>query len=436
MSSGRRRRPAGKAWPRSSPPRSRWARRSGWSRCRAGSARAGPRRIPAGGCATGTTCAGIAASAARGSRPASRNWLAGQVPFDGYGPCQVAVCPDLAATPLGLCSGHESRYQTHGRPGGAALPPAWSRRYEVKGLPVPVALAGEEQFRAWCAAQPPVPWPGQIILAGLAPLPAAEIRWGLFAHTQRERHTRWDTGWVQALVNTCRTRGTGSLTELDLSSCTTFAAMVAREMLHDLRLAYFTPEASRDAGFIETDHFGVRFPERGSHFDLTGIGQRWLRDLLWDYLADLLRSPGCPRTGGTFDAFRRAATELGAFLAVDAPGGGHDPAHAGRRAHPAVRRRPAAPRTRGAGVPGDAAAGRHAVDRHHDHPGHHLQPRPQAAAVGAGLRCRRADRAVPAVHHRDARGRAHPAAQAQPVPRRGGPRPGRRGQPRPARRGP
>ena len=54
------------------------------------------------------------------------NWLAGQVPFDGYGPCQVAVCPDLAATPLGLCAGHESRYQTQGRPGGAALPPAWS----------------------------------------------------------------------------------------------------------------------------------------------------------------------------------------------------------------------------------------------------------------------------------------------------------------------
>ena len=131
---------------------------------------------------------------------------------------------------------------------------------------------------------------------------------------------------MQALVNTCRDRGIGSLTELDLSSCTTFAAMVAREMLHDLRLAYFTPETSRDAGFIETDHFGIRFPERGSHFDLTGIDQRWLRDLLWDYLAGLLRSPDCPRSGGTFDAFRRAATELGAFLAVEVPGGGCDPA--------------------------------------------------------------------------------------------------------------
>jgi integrase len=261
-----------------------------------------------------------------GQQASFEDWLAAQSPFGGYGTCQVAACPDLAATPLGLCSGHQGHYRADGRPGGAALPQTWSRSYELLGRPVPVSYRDEEQFRGWCASQPPMPWPGQINLAGLAPLAAAEIRWGLFAHTQRQRHTRWDTGWVQALANTCRARGTGSLTGLDLSSATTFAVLVAREMLHDLRLAYFTPETSRDAGFIETDHFGVRFRERGSHFDLTGIAQRWLRDLLWDYLAGLLRSPDCPRTGGTFDAFRRAATELGAFLAVDAPGGGHDPA--------------------------------------------------------------------------------------------------------------
>jgi integrase len=261
-----------------------------------------------------------------GQQASFEDWLFSQVPLDGYGRCQVAVCPDLAATPLGLCAGHDSRYQTHGRPGGAQLPPSWSRNYEVRGLPVPVTCRDQARFGAWCAAQPPVPWPGQLILTGLAPLAAAEIRWCLFAHTKRQRHTRWDTGWVQALASTCRAGGTVSLTELDLSSCTTMAAMVAREMLHDLRLAYFTPEGSKDAGFIETSHFGVRFPDRGSHFDLTGISQRWLRDLLWDYLAGMLSDPGCPRTGGTFDAFRRAAAELGAFLAVDAPAGGCDPA--------------------------------------------------------------------------------------------------------------
>jgi hypothetical protein len=60
----------------------------------------------------------------------------------------VAVCPDLAATPLGLCSGHESRYRRRGRPGGAALPQAWSRSYERQDLPVPVSHRDEEQFHA------------------------------------------------------------------------------------------------------------------------------------------------------------------------------------------------------------------------------------------------------------------------------------------------
>ncbi len=38
-----------------------------------------------------------------------------------------------------------------------------------------------------------------------------------------------------------------------------------------------------------------------------------------------MQSPRCPRTASSFDNLRRACVELGAFLAVDAPGGGHDP---------------------------------------------------------------------------------------------------------------
>ena len=105
-----------------------------------------------------------------------------------------------------------------------------------------------------------------------------------------------------------------------------FTGAIAKEILHELRLVYFTPAEAKDAGFLETEHFGVLFPHRMSHFDLTSIPQRWLRDLTWDYLADLLRSPRCPRSGGPFDGYRRAALELGVFLELEAPGGGHDPA--------------------------------------------------------------------------------------------------------------
>jgi integrase len=97
-------------------------------------------------------------------------------------------------------------------------------------------------------------------------------------------------------------------------------------MLHLLRLAYFTPAGTREAGFIETDHFGVRFPGRASHVDLTEVTQQWLRDLLWDHLAGLMWSAHRPRSGGPADYLRRACIELSAFLAADAPDGGHDPA--------------------------------------------------------------------------------------------------------------
>jgi integrase len=253
-------------------------------------------------------------------------WISEQQPYPGYGPCQVAVCPSLADSPLGLCPGHEARYRKQDRPGRATLPESWWQRFEQHGQPVPLSFADREQFHAWCAAETAMPWPGQLNLRGLRPMVRAELQWGLLMHTQRPRVTRWDLGWIQKLVNTCRADSMNSLIDLDLSDCTQFTAGIAKEILHDLRLVYFTPEQAKDSGFLETEHFGIRFPHRTSHIDLTGIPQRWLRDLAWDHLADLLRSPRCPRTASVLDDLRRAAFELGVFLSVDAPGGGHDPA--------------------------------------------------------------------------------------------------------------
>ncbi|MGY1984221.1 tyrosine-type recombinase/integrase [Nocardia gipuzkoensis] len=102
--------------------------------------------------------------------------------------------------------------------------------------------------------------------------------------------------------------------------------MISRELVNGLRCVYYGPDDTKDAGFLETDHFGRRFPGAQSHYDLTAVDQRWLRDLLWDHLAAMLRSPKCPRWRTAFDAVRRAAVELGAFLATVAPRRGHDPA--------------------------------------------------------------------------------------------------------------
>ena len=164
---------------------------------------------------------------ARKAVPISRSGSSrDSIPFDGYGTLPGGGLPEPGRVALGPVSlAHESRYRRDGqpraerhcrRPGPADTKSRASRsrsRYaDQKAVPPLVRRPA-----AGAVARPD--HPGR----GLAPLPAAEIRWGLFAHTQRERHTRWDTGWVQAMVNTCRARGTVSLTELDLSSCTTFA---------------------------------------------------------------------------------------------------------------------------------------------------------------------------------------------------------------------
>jgi len=253
-------------------------------------------------------------------------WVTDQEPCAGYGKCLVVVCSDAADSPLGLCSWHRYRYKRRGRPGGAALPSSWWQSYEANGRPAPVSYTDVAAFRAWCASTDPASRPGQINLRGLRPLLRAEIQWSLFAHAQRERHSRWDLDWIQRMANRARERDAGSLTDLDLADFPRFHGAIVKTMLHHLRLIYFTPSETRDAGFIETDHFGIRFPYSASHVDLTAISQRWLRNLLWDYLADLLRSPRCPRSRVPVDAVRRAATELSAFLEVEAPGGGGDPA--------------------------------------------------------------------------------------------------------------
>ena len=149
------------------------------------------------------------------------DWLTKQQPFAGYGGCRVRVCSELANSPLGLCSRHESRYRSQGSPGAATLPSQWANRFERRHLVVPVEYADEEAFRRWCAAASAVLRPSQVNLRGLHPLLRAEIQWGLFTYTQNS-YGRWELPWVQDLVNHCRNQAVHSLTELNLDDDTSF----------------------------------------------------------------------------------------------------------------------------------------------------------------------------------------------------------------------
>ncbi len=260
-----------------------------------------------------------------GGKAEFERWLADQPALPGYGECRAEVCDELAASPLGLCGAHERGYTRAGRPGGARLPKNFFATYERCDRPVPVTCADEVAFRAWCRAQLPVHRTGTVNLRGLRPLLQAELQWGMYVHGQQPV-TVWHLTWVQSLADECQRHDVASLAGLEASVFRrAYHQRMVQEMQQALRKIYFTSSDTRDAGYIETEHFGVCFPRRSSYVDLTCISQRWLRDLLWDHIADVLRSPTCPRSAQPVDFVRRAGAELSAFLEAEAPGGGHDP---------------------------------------------------------------------------------------------------------------
>ncbi|MBX7131469.1 MAG: site-specific integrase [Fimbriimonadaceae bacterium] len=220
------------------------------------------------------------------------------------------------------------------QPGGARLPHHWGSRL-AKGQQVEPSYDDKNEFSSWCQDQDPVYRIGRLNLRGIAPLAAAELKYGIYAHSLVREHTRWTVGTLQILANFLRRRRHLSLLDvLDVPPTTSEMAestgarlnQICRETAAELRLIYCTKEDSKAEGFIETEHFGRRFPRSASTFDLTAVPQRWLRDLLWDHLAETLSSVNCPRTRGSFDSWRRSCVELGAFLELDAPRRGNDPA--------------------------------------------------------------------------------------------------------------
>ena len=266
-------------------------------------------------------------------------WVAALEPIPGYGPCKVTACSYFAETPGGLCLYHRIRYRDAGKPGNVRLPGRWMELFESEGLPVPVLVDDERAFRQWCLDIGPIPADGVVNLMGLQPLVKAEIQWDMHVHSQEQRPAYWGYVALQRLANLCRSGRVTSLFDLaeDWPRRSKLAGSelpgrsysrirrVVSEIVESLWLDYCGPGDARESGFIETEHFGRRFTRARRHLDLTPVSQRWLRDLLWDHMADILRSADCPRTRGPLDHLRKGVIEFSAFLEADAPEGGHDP---------------------------------------------------------------------------------------------------------------
>ena len=222
-------------------------------------------------------------------------WLRRQTALPGNGPCQVGPCPGRAEGESSFCPRHHKRYNQACKDAPSTTAEEWS-------------LLRDESFNN-----------GHLALSGLAPMLAAQVRYGIYANGQRDRPARWHPSWLRALATACRTHGFASLQDIDTTNSTWTAQSqhinrIVRQMVHDCAPVQTTREESRELGYIDPAHWGFRFPQRRSPFDLHAIEQRWLRDLTWDWFADMFDSSRRPRSPGLFEAARRGVVVLSAFL--------------------------------------------------------------------------------------------------------------------------
>ncbi|MFD6935850.1 tyrosine-type recombinase/integrase [Streptomyces goshikiensis] len=264
----------------------------------------------------------------KGRQPQLEDWLPRQRSLPGMGKCRVLACSELADPhPLRLCFRHGTLYNRQGQPGDARVP---DRRHGAQHAGPhghgPITYGNEAAFKQWCRTAPViVRMTGTLSLLGLRPLVKAELQWILSHHSQTTLEgAYWPLRFIQSIAQYCRDHDASSLIDLDLDGLTDHHQKIVKAMLGELRLVYFSRQDTKQFGFFETAHYGVIFPNCSSHFDMTGISQTWLRDILWDFYDNLMRNKP-PKSQTTFKALRRACTELSAYLSAQAPAGGNDP---------------------------------------------------------------------------------------------------------------
>lgn len=221
--------------------------------------------------------------------------LATLAPLPPLGPCRVASCHRSAGSPTHrMCYAHTSRWNKHRK-----------RDPTV-------------EVEQWCRIERPVSDSRCVVLAGLTPVVARQILFGVFNRSRRGSHTRLEA--LQRVSDFLRHLQPTDLRLLDDVEIPPKWPKACRPILNVIlqtaRCADKTPEQFRNADLWPGFVFG-----RGSKVDFRGISQHWLREITRAWCWDKLNR---------FDDFTsliKTVNEIGYFseyLRVVAPANGED----------------------------------------------------------------------------------------------------------------
>lgn len=239
-------------------------------------------------------------------------WRRTQHPMPPYEPCAVPRCvhdsvriAHVDAEKQRVCDTHSQQWADWLNSDNTADPRAWSAF--LTSAPVQDSVS-------------PPSSRGQLSLAALPSGLQNEIRYALHRHANNPRRTVWRPTELQKVIDTLASNGVTSLCDSPIEDLAeTHARKAQRRIWLDLpaaaRSLMITEDIAKAAGWFDPILVGsATFPgttagaTRRTAFDLTGVSQRWLRDVIWEYLRDEALRPTGKRP--TVDTVRNRITGI------------------------------------------------------------------------------------------------------------------------------
>ncbi len=237
-------------------------------------------------------------------------WLSAQVPFPAHPPCSVLHCVHGCVLfnfrgegRAKICRSHYEvwRHYRGEENDGAIAATAWTEW-----------VAREAKTRR----MQPLDVRGLVTLNRLPYRLQCEIRYAIHRHSNTVRRGHWRPRHLQMIVEVLAAAGVETLNDPMLAAqAPAYKTLEIRRIWTDLPIAArsltVTKQDAKDAGWFDPVIVGAApFQDaqsgasRRKVWDLTGISQRWLRDLLWDHFEHLATETKRPAVGNVRQRIR------------------------------------------------------------------------------------------------------------------------------------